>query len=299
MKVLSTRVRRARHERKRRKALKDERRYYTKLKEVFAFPNNINLRQCFWLEKDLIRGGEFKDWVNPAKRIFPVICEYWNKENRITYPKEIHIAQKAGVSLQTVKKGIDALLEYRPYKFRIASREEMGFVNSNGYYMDLPISKDHDAKYGYIAKDGKYFPVHHWVIKSGIYSRLSGNAQSLWLSLRAHAYFDLKEYLIYEEDIVINHESEFWSKRYYQKRKYDFLKFTGGRNKKKQIAIDAGIHPANFADAFRELKSAGLVEKIETGYYKIFLRAKDNMRVDRAALLMEVYEKFVIKGRIS
>ena len=267
--------------------------------------SQLDRKAHIWLEKDFIFSGEFAELISAAQIIFWPICTFWNKRTKEAFPSIQTISIMAGVSEQTVNKGLKDLAKKSPFGFEIL---KVKGKRHNVYRMELPFEKKSgDAP-------ATSFKVNSFPIQCGAYQRLKPNEKKLLLGLKCYSqigkfntdlYFHEEgenlelEYGIYADDWIGTNLGTFW-REIYPDRKCDFIRFDHSISREK-ICCNVGIVPGGFKGAFEGLKKAGLVGSIgkaNGAAYKIFTRTKDDKIPSRLRFLYEVCESAKKKGCI-
>ncbi|MCK4346699.1 MAG: hypothetical protein KAX05_15555 [Bacteroidales bacterium] len=243
-------------------------RRYNKLR-IYKRSSNINMEQFVYLPKfiDL----PFYEGINTAAlAIYPVVCCAADfEQNEWLQLSQEHIARMAGVSINTVRKGIDNLV-YGDY-----------YITEDD--IDIPLLEKKKVtegtrhfymyRVGFIRRDmikgfrEKYFSFHRCIITSGVWASLMPRAKALYLAMRTKAQFDAQLYMEieYDEPDMSGADFDFKSEQY-RNRKWDPCIVPLA-----ELCRMVNIERANIKPVIKQLEHCGLVEKIGN-YFKVYLK---------------------------
>lgn len=227
---------------------------------IYQFPpkEEISETRFFQFKKSWIKDGTWARLPKNVKSVFPVIACNYNPKSSKAWLEDAKIQAQSGRAPGTVREAIKGLKKHWP-------RFMTGKSLKGRKFYSLELS----------GKGSPYFQFFLFILESGVWSRLSSAAHSLFPVMNAYSDWDLEIYIEleaqrgnYEHDDTEDKEARKWI---YKNRKYDWLAM---RKIQKYLANRAGIHPTIIKGALRELEQNWLIEKIPGGYL-IFRKAKD------------------------
>ncbi len=192
--------------------------------------------------------------------IYPVLCSRANFENNNWFqlPQE-HIAKMAGLSVPTVSKGIQELIE----NYSILDNNTEIFLLER---RKAPNTSRHIYQYkvGFIRKDmirnwkGNMFIFHICIIDSGVWAKLNPRAKVLYLTMRSCAHFDNDLYAIIEDIDLQGYELDhfYHDGDQYRNRKWDVYDVSLS-----ELCRLGGIERSNMTITLEQLKVFGLAEE--------------------------------------
>lgn len=143
--------------------------------------------------------AELTEMPSAALAVYPVLCSFANnRENQPFHISQDNIAGYAGVAIETVKRGMNYLIEaglvtrsvkqvkkVRMYDYHVQ------FYRKDGKEKQVSIS---EARTGG-PDDQDLFQFYVSLVKGGIWSKLSADAKLLYIWLRCLASFDIDIYM--------------------------------------------------------------------------------------------------------
>ncbi len=223
---------------------------------TFTFPKEINKEKYFYFPSVIF--GEM-ELSKAAISIYPVICSQANFENNNWFQLPLeHIAKMAGLSVPTVSKGIQNLLEEN---FLYDHRTETPLLQRR----KSPNTSRHIYQYkvGFVRKGmiknwkGRMFIFHTCLIESGVWAKLKQRAKVLYLIMRSHSYFENELYSIIEGIDLGGYElNDFYHDgSQYRNRKWDTYNISVS-----ELCRKGGIERSNLKTILEQLKIFGLAE---------------------------------------
>ena len=262
------------------KSIKQQREYqkqrfaqiYNKLK-VYEFPavEKINMEKHFYFPKII---GRFQNMSKAALAVYPVICSQANfDKNTWIQLSQKHIAQMAGVTVNTVTKGIADLVK-NDYSLITDKKTCTPLLQKR----KITEGKRHFYVYqvGFIRKNmirrwrGSFFIFHTCIIESGTWAALKPRAKLLYLTMRTKAYFDPNLYSDIE-DINLDETTEasdFYNTAEYRNRKWDVCTLSLA-----ELCRIANIDSSDILKTVQQLQYYELIERIEP-VFKVYLKPK-------------------------
>lgn len=199
---------------------------------------NINEEGFFYIPKELIRSGEFRDAKQANRSIIPILHLFGFGKGSC-YPKLKTIADLCGFNENTIGRNIESLNKipsYSSYKTRMKG----GYLK---YSFILPKNEK-----GCTDK----IRIDNVLIKDFTWANMSKVARACYIGLRYFAKADqsIMEYLddVMDEDEV---------KEKYRERRYDILEFLN----KNELSRITGISRKNINIGIKELIDIGLAEE--------------------------------------
>ncbi|WP_028574536.1 helix-turn-helix domain-containing protein [Desulfonatronovibrio hydrogenovorans] len=250
---------------------------YNKTKE-FHFPSKdkINMEKHVYLPN--LPEKFFQHMSKSALAVYPVICSKANFEwdAWIQLPQE-HIAKMAGLSIDTVAKGINNLVA-------------KGYVHVGKDEIEIPLLRRQKVtegarhfyiyKAGFIRREqmqtckGTYFIFYTCIIDSGIWAKLSPRAKALYLAMRSKANFDPEIYSMVENvdldgmalNDLYNIDGQF------RNRKWDVCELSLS-----ELCRFADIGRSNIKPVLDQLEHYRLAEWMEP-VFKVYLKPQIKIR---------------------
>lgn len=238
---------------------------YNKPKD-YVFPNidDINMDRFFCFPK--FSEGFYMS--NASIAIYPVLCLLSNFEDNEWFQiSQKNIAKMAGVSINTVAKGITDLEKRYLYNEPLLQKWKQTKVQRHYYVYKVNFIRKDDIK-GY---RGSYFIFHKCIIESGVWADLQPRAKALYVSMRMSAHFDE---LLYEEvedlqiDVYSGDVSELYNENY-KYRKWDVC-----NTPLTELCRNVNISPVNLRPIIEQLENHRLIEREYNHLYKVFLKPK-------------------------
>lgn len=253
----------------------DFKKIYDKTKK-YEFPSkeNINMEKHFYFPKFV---EHFPNISKAALAIYPVICSRANFASNtwIQLPQE-HIAKMAGVSVNTVIKGIKDLVENN---YRFTTQNENG-EETETYLLRRQLATEGKRhfylyKVGFIRKDildkwkGDFFIFHTCIIESSVWSKLYPRAKALYLIMREQAYFHPDLYGMIEGLNLDGVELNDFYKDEFRDRKWDVCETSLS-----ELCRKVDIERGNIKPVLDQLEHYGLAEKVDQ-VFKVYLKPTD------------------------
>ena len=212
-----------------------------------------------------------------AKAVLPVIYSYANEKGQ-AWPSEITISALSGVSCNTVRKGINALLTLPGFSFDYQWTGR-GRKSKKFKVPMVPVSNPFDA-------DVPVFFFYKAVLTGGNWRMLKAIGKAVYPVLRTFSAWDEEEEE--EEDSILD-EAGYDYREAYKNRQWDYSEMAAA-----DIARFAGIERARVYQALRDLEKNYLIEQVD-GKIKVYL--KPPSRWKRAFLNTQLMKSFGHKLR--
>ena len=259
-------------ERKREWQKQEFTRIYNKLK-IYKFPptKKINMEKHFYFPKIV---GYFQNMSKAAMAVYPVICARANfDKNTWIQLSQKHIAQMAGVSINTATKGILDLmkdnytLDDRNTHIPLLQRQKSIKGKRHFYIYQIGfIRKDMIRRWK--GKD-KFFIFHTCIIDSGVWATLKPRAKLLYLAMRTRASFNADLYSAIEDiDLEDTGASNFYNTAEYRNRRWDVCETSLA-----ELCRMVNIDNSDILKAVQQLEHYRLVERIKP-VFKVYLKPK-------------------------
>ncbi len=207
----------------------------------------------------------------PSIAIYPVLCLQSDfEENNWFQISQKNIAIMAGISVNTVAKGIEDLeeLSWEEEPYLEKKKETKGQLHYYVYRVQF-IRKNDIKKF-----KGGYFAFHKCIVDSGVWANLKSRAKALYLSMRMSAHFDVELYVDIE-DLDLDYESseieEFYSGSEYRNRLWDVCDTTLA-----ELCRNVNISPINLRTVIEQLENHRLIERVDEydNLFKVYLKPK-------------------------
>jgi hypothetical protein len=224
----------------------------------------INTRALFWFENRIIRKGTWAALPKASKAVYPVIAGYCN-QNGVAWPSQKTIGKYAGVSLKSVRAGVEGLRSLQGFGFWEYTTG-MSIIKADGKKIKR-YSKKYKMSLPQEFIKGVMFPFYRTVVESGTWGSLKPSAKALYPVMRYFSLFDMDMYrAIVGEYWDTSTDDEF--KRVYRDRKFDMCEVRNAHLSKR-----AGIHRTGIYDALNNLTLKNLIEwDSEFEVWKVFLK---------------------------
>ena len=204
----------------------------------------------------------------PSIAIYPVLCLQSDfEDNKWFQISQKNIAKMAGISVDTVSKGIKGLEELCSGEEPFLEKRKLtdGERHYNVYRVNFIRKND--------MKREVYFIFHKCIIESSVWAELKPRAKALYTSMRSNTYFDIK---VYDEI-----EHDFDCEGY---ELHEFLHSDGYRNRKWDVSTkplvelceSVGISHVNLKPVLKQLENHRLIERVyeNRSVFKVFLKPK-------------------------
>jgi len=195
----------------------------------------------------------------PAKALYIVLCceDNYQSKKYFQVSQEI-LSKKSGNSIPTI---ISAINELRGSIFLKAKKINEGrrrfWIYKPGYFKNQVTERD----------DCFFF--YTYIVESGIWSKLSLRAKTLYLSLRSNSEFDFMLYCDVEGFDYYKFNEEI--KDVDSSQKWEICKKSLA-----EICSIAGMSYSNIQIPVHELEEAGLIDHVEDGYI-VYQLPKENI----------------------
>jgi hypothetical protein len=180
----------------------------------------------------------------------------------------------AGVHLSVVDAGIKNLVEGRYF---------LNETNQKGESLQIPLLEREKTTEGtrhfYLYRSGfvrdiekwhgMFFIFHTCIVTSGVWSELSPRAKALYLAMRSVAKFDPYNYMEIEYGEQLNDVDFNFNSEDYRERKWDICLYSLA-----QLCRMVNIDSSKIKPVLDQLKKYHLVEIIDNGMYKVFLKPR-------------------------
>ena len=217
--------------------------------KLFKFTENFDSNQNRIFQKKLISSMEWSALSMRAKALYPVILIHHNQNTQEAVPGERRMAILSGLTDKTVRGALIDLEGFNGIKLerRVTGRGKVACK------IKFEVSNNYDR--------GEYFLFYGFAIYGAIWRRLLPSARALYPVMRHFGYYD---YDGRDEDEEFDIEGED-----YKARDYDFCEALP-----EVLANYAGITKRSFYTSITDLEAHWLIEKVEPGLWKVFLRSK-------------------------
>jgi len=222
---------------------------------MYKFKDEINYKNFFNFDKDLIRNKQWAALPKSSKSIYPVVAVHCDAKG-MAFPSQETIAILSETTPKTVRAGIEGLMMLPGFSFYKVTTSR-GHRSSR--YKIVPTPE----------KKGRSFPLYKCVFEAGHWSQLTSSAHSLYIVMRTFSFFDGDLYSDLEDTGYGYNVDTSIEEGIYQKRRYDFV------NAEINILTEyAGLSISTVYNALERLEKVSLIEKTDSidGYntFKIF-----------------------------
>lgn len=241
---------------------------YSKSKN-YEFPpiDQVDLNRHFYFPK--FNAGLFI--TQPAIAIYPVLCLQADFEYINWFQiSQNNIAKMAGVSINTVSKGIKDLECYTLDGEPFLEKQKKTEGQRHFYVYIVNFIRKNEIK----EWKGSYFIFHKCIIESGVWAKLKPRAKALYLSMRMSARFDIELYAAAEELYEApggNILGDFFTEGNYKYRKWDVCE-----SSLVELCRRVNIKPINLKPILQQLENHRLIERVDEdlNIFKVYLRPK-------------------------
>lgn len=238
---------------------------------IFKFPSvdEINMEQYVCLHK--LRKNFHLSL--PAIAVYPVLCVNADfEQNNWFQISQENIAKMAGISINTVSKGIKELEDVE-----LLERKKQTDGKRHFYVYRIEFIRKGDIQ----EARGDYFTFHKCIIDSGVWADLKPRAKALYLAMRSKAEFSVAFYLEIEyPDIYFGHYKD---KLEVMSNILDHGE--GYRNRKWDLCMEplsklcelGDISRSNLTEPLNQLMHHRLIEHLDeyiNSVFKVYLKPK-------------------------
>ncbi len=245
-------------------------------KRIYDFPpdNEINMVKHFYFPKFPDLNKRVRAMTKAALAVYPVLCTLADFEKNDWFQcAQENIAKMAGISVNTVAKGIEDLVTNKfclmEDNVRIPLLERNKTTEGKRHFYLYRV--------GFIRKEsiekwkGSFFIFHTCIIHSGVWADLTPRAKALYLAMRSTAHLDFDEYYSFEYpgmEFEPYEEQLKDRKEYYRTRKWDFCNVSLS-----ELSRLVNISSANIQKTMQQLEHHKLAERIDQ-WIKVYLKPK-------------------------
>lgn len=226
---------------------------YNKTKGHYKFPNEINMEKHFYFPKlNVFNEGCFMSLA--AMQVYPVLCSRADFQADLWFQlPQNHIADMAGVSINTARKGLEDLMTGSLVKAKLVTQDKRHYYIYRVKFIRNRMMEEYS---------NKYFIFHTCIIDSGIWSKLKPRSKALYLAFRSEAKFDEQAYIEIE---LGGNRMDLLDFDYqgadYRNRKWDV--FAGSLT---DICNIANIERSNLRENVEQLEQYKMIEKVDRCY---------------------------------